>query len=202
MLKKVAEKVFLGWKWHHNISLSIKGHIWIGWKPSSYEVQVLEQLDQFIHRHVTQLSTKKKFYVTFVYGINHEQQRHQFWIDLQSISQQMTEAWCILKDFNSALHKEDRKGGNEIMGHKIEDLANLLDTDEMQEMSWSGAYFSWTNKTIWSRIDRVFINVYWYESFDYTHTCYLTNGLSDYTPRLIEYPYSPKPKIKFQFCDM
>ncbi|KAJ8421701.1 LOW QUALITY PROTEIN: hypothetical protein Cgig2_002598 [Carnegiea gigantea] len=110
----------------------------------------------------------------------------------------MTEAWCILGDFNSVLYKEDRMGGNEILDHELEDLNNLLHTYEL----WTGAYFSWTNETIWSRINRVLINAYWFGTFEFTLIHYLTNGLSDHTPMLIEYSSSPKPKSKFQFYDM
>ncbi|KAJ8427684.1 hypothetical protein Cgig2_027991 [Carnegiea gigantea] len=71
-----------------------------------------EDLKTFLH--INKVSTNKKFYITFVYGMNHDQQRQQMWDDLKAISQQMTEAWCILGDFNAVLHKEDRRGGNAI----------------------------------------------------------------------------------------
>ncbi|KAJ8427232.1 hypothetical protein Cgig2_023069 [Carnegiea gigantea] len=107
----------------------------------------------------------------------------------------MTEAWCVLGDFNSILYKDDRKRGNEVADHVPEDLNNLLHTCELQEMNWAVAYYSWTNETVWSRIDR-------FGTFDFTLTHYLTNGLSDHVPMLIEYTNSSKPKSKFQFCDM
>ncbi|KAJ8419339.1 LOW QUALITY PROTEIN: hypothetical protein Cgig2_024014 [Carnegiea gigantea] len=59
-------------------------------------------------------------------------------------------------------------------------------------MKWTGAYYSWTNKRVWSRIDRVFTNVLWYETMDYTQAHYLSNSLSNHTPML----------VMFQFCDM
>ncbi|KAJ8419275.1 hypothetical protein Cgig2_018750 [Carnegiea gigantea] len=77
-------------------------------------------------------------------------------------------------------------GGNKILDHELEDLNNLLHTCELQEIRWTGAYFSWTNKTIWSRIDRALTNAYWFETSDFTLTHYLTNGLSDHTPMLID----------------
>jgi len=38
----------------------------------------------------------------------------------------MSEAWCILGNYNSILYKEDRMGGNEVANHELEDLNNLL----------------------------------------------------------------------------
>ncbi|KAJ8433485.1 hypothetical protein Cgig2_004423 [Carnegiea gigantea] len=89
--------------------------------------------DQFIHWHATQLSTNKGFYITFVYGMNNVQQRQQPWADLQGFSQQMTEAWCIMGDFNSVLYKEDRMGGNEILDHELEDLNNLMHSYQLRK---------------------------------------------------------------------
>ena len=43
----------------------------------------------------------------------------------------MTEAWCILGDFNSILYKEDRMGGNEVADHELEDLNSLLHRNEI-----------------------------------------------------------------------
>lgn len=143
----MVARTFPVWQWRHSFSLNAKGRIWIAWKPSSREIQLLKQSEQFIHYHTTQLSTKKKLFITFVYGMNHEQQRHQLWQDLQSISQQMTAAWCIVGDFNSVLQREDRMGGNEITNLEVEGLADLMDICELEEMNWSGAYFSCTNKT-------------------------------------------------------
>ncbi|KAJ8419450.1 hypothetical protein Cgig2_023656 [Carnegiea gigantea] len=61
-----------------------------------------EDVHSFLHNN--------KFYITFVYGINQEQQRQPIWGDLMALSHQMTEAWCIIGDFNAMLYKEDRQG--------------------------------------------------------------------------------------------
>ncbi|KAJ8420807.1 hypothetical protein Cgig2_019766 [Carnegiea gigantea] len=133
----------------------------------------------------TQVSTNKKFHIIFVYGMNHEHPRQQMWEELKALSQQMTETSCILGDFNAILHKEDRRGGNAIQDIELKEMTDLLEYSELQEMRWNGAYFSWTNKTTWSRIDRALINLHWYETFDFTQNQYLTNGLSVHTPMLI-----------------
>ncbi|KAJ8422406.1 hypothetical protein Cgig2_013226 [Carnegiea gigantea] len=69
-------------------------------------------------------------------------------------------------------------------------------------MSSSGSYYSWTNKSIWSRIDRAFINSYWHDQFDFTQSRYLAMGLSDHTSLLIHLPTAPKPLPSFQFYDI
>ncbi|KAJ8423644.1 hypothetical protein Cgig2_006675 [Carnegiea gigantea] len=53
------------------------------------------------------------------------------------------------------------------------------------------------DKTIWSRIDRAFSNIHWYEQMNYTQVHYLANGLSDHTPLLIQFPSMSKPITQF-----
>jgi len=113
----------------------------------------------------------------------------------------MDEAWCLMGDFKTLRYKEDRIGGNEVQESELREMATLLETCEIHELNSTGAYFSWTNKTIWSRIDYVFLNDLWYDVFDYTHSCYLANSLSDHTPIFLQFPSSPKPRSCFQHVE-
>ena len=105
-------------------------------------------------------------------------------------------------DFNAVMYKNDRIGGNEVTDREINELQEVVSLCELHELPSSGPYYSWSNKSIWSRIDRVFINSHWYGTFDFTHTRYLAPGLSDHSPLEIQFQNSPKPKAKFQYCDM
>lgn len=114
----------------------------------------------------------------------------------------MDEPWCVLGDFNAILTKDDRIGGDEIHDYEIKQFADFLEKASLNELRWTGSYFSWTNKTIHSRIDRVFVNDFWYGEFDYNQTFYLPQGLSDHTPMMVDFSLAPRPKKRFQFCDM
>ena len=100
------------------------------------------------------------------------------------------------------IRDRDRIGGNDVMDHDIQELSNLMENCEVLEMPSSGAFFTWTNKTLWSKIDRVFINNLWHEAFDYTLAKFLSPGLLNHTPILIQFPESLRPPPQFQFCDM
>ncbi|KAJ8423240.1 LOW QUALITY PROTEIN: hypothetical protein Cgig2_030093 [Carnegiea gigantea] len=58
--------------------------------------------------------------------------------------------------------------GNEVHKSDVRDFAEFLKKGKLFEMRWTGSYYSWTNKTIWSSIDRVIINSPWYRCFDFT----------------------------------
>ena len=198
----IAAKLFPNWRWSHNFHLNTKGRIWLAWKPDAYNLEIAHITEQLIHCKVTQAGTNKRFYLTMVYGMNHEQQRAQLWQELQDISDHMIDAWCIMGDFNAVMYKEDRIGGNDVTDQELAEIQSFVSHCELQELPSTGSYYSWTNKTIWSRIDRVFINHHWYGTFDYTHTVYMAPGISDHTPLQMQFHNTPKPKAKFQYCDM
>ncbi|KAJ8424252.1 LOW QUALITY PROTEIN: hypothetical protein Cgig2_007178 [Carnegiea gigantea] len=198
----VAMKTFPGWKWAHNFAANVKGRIWVAWKPNAYDLEVLQVAKQLIHFRALQLSTTKTFNITMVYGFNRAHQRTQLWANLQTISLGLAGAWCIIGDFNAIMYKDDRMGGDDLTDTELNKMQTMLDHCELQEMRSAGAFYSWTNKVVRSRIDRAFINDLWHETFDFTQVTYMANGLSDHTPLLVQFPSSPKPSTKFQFCDM
>lgn len=112
-----------------------------------------------------------------IYGQNPVSQREQLWLDLIDISQSMEGAWCLMGDFNSLISKDDGICGNEVQDHELRELTLLLESCALHEPKSTGAYFSWKNRRIWSHIDHVFLNDYWYEVFDYTHSYYMTYSL-------------------------
>ena len=103
------------------------------------------------------------------------------WTELTDIAQSMTEPWCLLGDFNTILYKDDWIGGDDVSKKDIRELTQFMELCEITEMRSTGPYFSRTNKTIWSRIDRSLINGYWHAEFNFTQTRYDAIGLSDHT---------------------
>ncbi|KAJ8435425.1 hypothetical protein Cgig2_013923 [Carnegiea gigantea] len=178
------------------------GKGWTGQLNTLQRPQLLKQTRRFIHTRVTQLLSHKNFCATFVYGFNYEQQRKPLWEDLETISHQMQEAWCVLGDFNTILRKEDRMGGDEVEDYELQELQSYLDSCKLTETPYSGAYYTWSHKTVWSRIGRALMNGYWHDLFDYTHANFIANELSDHSPIIIQFLQTSKPRHAFQYCDM
>ena len=108
----------------------------------------------------------------------------------------------MMGDFNTIMAKEDRVGGNEVQGSDVRELNSLMEDCELHELKSVGHYFSWTNRSIYSQIDHVFTNAFWFDVFDYTHSQYMSSGLSDHTPIKLEFSTSPKSSSSFQYCDI
>ncbi|KAJ8419236.1 hypothetical protein Cgig2_013533 [Carnegiea gigantea] len=186
-------------------------HIGLNWPNKQEDLKIFLQLQQIgiiglletkikIHNFVK--TTMQHFYLTFIYGDNHESPRQDLWAKLEHIALDMNEAWCILGDFNSVLYSGNRIGGNPIQDHEVKSFTECIHSCGLQELPSRGSYFSWTNKTIWSRIDRAFVNTLWYSHFDFSQVLYMSHSLSDHTPPLLHLINSPKPRKAFHFCEM
>ena len=84
----------------------------------------------------------------------------------------------------------------------MQPFADCLSACDLHEMKYQGPYYTWTNKTVWSCIDRAFTNVFWFDLFDFSLVTYTACGLSDHTSMILTMPGIPKPPKSFQFCDM
>ena len=201
-IQMVMNRVCPNWHWVHNANSSEKGRIILSWKPSKYQFSMILKTDQLVHGEVYHLPTSKRFYLTMVYGRNYEDQRLPMWGDLRDIASSMDDPWCVLGDFNAVMHMGDRIGGLDVTEGETRDFATCVSQCGLQEFPHEGSFFTWTNKTIWSRIDRVFHNAVWYDIIDYTHVQFKSPGLSDHTPIILSFPHCPRPRATFQFCDM
>ena len=85
---------------------------------------------------------------------------------------------------------------------EIKDFAYCLEDYELVEVRTIGAFYTWTNKILWSRIDRVLANNYQFRDIEYTHATTTTEGLSDHTPLKIIFLTYPKSNSKFMFYEM
>ena len=102
-IRKVASGL-QGWHYYSNTQPPAKDRIWVIWKPNKYTIKIEKTTEQLVHCSIVQLSSQKYFYITYVYGFNKEEQRSPLWHHLKEISQQMTEAWLVIGDFNAVLH--------------------------------------------------------------------------------------------------
>ncbi|KAJ8420048.1 hypothetical protein Cgig2_006567 [Carnegiea gigantea] len=156
------------------------------WKPHAYEVTVEISTTQLVHCAVTQLCTQKHFKLTVVYGFNKAEARQPLWQELKLISQQTSDAWCVIGDFNAVLHPHDRIGGDDIQDIEVRGFVECI--NECELMSCVAISNRGHNgQRIWSRIDKAFTNMDWYTIYDYPHVEYMAEGLSDHSPLRIPF---------------
>ncbi|KAJ8437064.1 hypothetical protein Cgig2_025911 [Carnegiea gigantea] len=201
-IQHVMSKVCLNWKWEHNATSTERGRIIPSWHPRKYHFNLILKSDQLIHGQVMHLPTTKHFFLTLVYGRNLDDQRIPLWETIESIALNMDEPWCVLGDFNTVLRIGERIGDVEVTERETRDYASCINHSGLIEFQYEGAFFTWTNKSVWSRIDSAFHNDFWFNCNDYTHVMYRSQGLFDHNLIILSFPQCPKPISSFQFCEM
>jgi hypothetical protein len=62
------------------------------------------------------------------------------------------------KDFNSITYTRDRYNGSDVSDYETKDFMEWIYSANVLEAHSLKCFYTWSNGTVWSRIDRVFIN--------------------------------------------
>ncbi|XP_062080248.1 uncharacterized protein LOC133785006 [Humulus lupulus] len=159
-------------------------------KRQYLSVEVLKESDQLIHVCAKEVSSNKKFCITFVYGRNTIEERRQLWDDLSGLYFPTTPC-LVAGDFNAVFEVNDRIGGRNITAMELADAQKWRALGLVVEMRTSGSHFTWTNKQtnedrIYSKLDRVFINEDWLDLFPHAVAVVNWELLSDHCFSIIK----------------
>ncbi|WMV24160.1 hypothetical protein MTR67_017545 [Solanum verrucosum] len=134
--------------------------------------------------------------------------RKELWAELVLIEQGVDKPWIIAGDFNVVLYPNDWLYGAPISLAETQDFSNCLHTLQLNELSWKGDYYTWSNKQfgvdrICSRIDRVFGNLEWIMTWGHVSTKYDLPYFFDHSPMLLtvadnQWTY----KVPFRFSNI
>ncbi|XP_073122746.1 uncharacterized protein [Henckelia pumila] len=70
------------------------------------------------------------------------------------------------------------------------------------DAGFEGSLFTWTNKSIWKRLDRVFVSVDWGDHFNSIRVEHLSRTVSDHCPLLVSAPIFARGPSSFRFQSM
>ncbi|XP_060959286.1 uncharacterized protein LOC133030528 [Cannabis sativa] len=144
-------------QWDQYSSPTIEGCILIVWRRSFVRVIVIEENPQYTHCFIKMVGQEHACCITIVY----------------------------VGDFNALFELEDREGGNVVELSGIQDASNWLAQSNLEPMLKSGSNFTWTNnqegiKRIYSKIDHIFINEYWFDRFPNSAAHFNWETISDH----------------------
>ncbi|XP_062080863.1 uncharacterized protein LOC133785658 [Humulus lupulus] len=139
-IKEVMSSSFMGWDFYS--ILSLEGRILLIWKASYVKIEVIKDHVQFLHCQIWIWATGQSFCLTVVYGSNQLEARRVLWFELSALTFPV-KPWLIVGDFNAVFDSADRIGGK------------VISIKEHQD----------GNKHIFSKLDRVFFNEDWLDSF-------------------------------------
>ncbi|PHT65887.1 hypothetical protein T459_30312 [Capsicum annuum] len=139
--------------------------------------------------------------MTVVYESNNMEERKELWKGLGQIRANIIIPWCICGDFNLPLTSEDRIGGQLIHDYETRDFQEMMDRLNLVDMKAMGRYFTWTNKHIWSKIDRDVCNNRWIMQYGGVTAQFLKNYFSDSPIQIEIMPESPANRGPFRFIN-
>lgn len=140
-----------------------------------------------------------------MYGANSYIERQELWHSLVNLKN--SSPWIVLGDFNSIRTPHEKSSSNSQWPAHMDDLNSCLYTSELDDLRYSGCFFTWSNRQappnhVSTKIDRVLINDSWNRSFPQSSSYFPTPGVSDHTLALVHLTPIPKRSPRpFRFSD-
>jgi len=144
------------WRFLSNVAATDTARILVFWNPSTIKVELIDLTAQGLHVIISSLLNHCSFTATFVYGYNTIIAHRALWEDLQKWNS--NSPWLILGNFNSLLSQEDKHNGKPVSSYEVADFRTCCSVLGLSDLNFTGSHFTWTNRKIWSKIDRVLAN--------------------------------------------
>jgi exonuclease III len=147
------------WKLVSNVEAASTARVIVLWNPSTVHVDVLDSSPQCIHVSIRCLSSHLTFAASFVYGYNTISGRRTLWDGLKSWAS--TGPWLVLGDFNSTLSQDDKYNGEPVSSYEVSDFRACCLELGLSYLNYTGCHYTWSNGTVWTKIDLVLANPSW-----------------------------------------
>lgn len=119
----------------------------MGWDPNVVDVMLISMTGQVIHAQVILKDDNKVIFCSFVYAHNSFIQRRILWQNLGLHKAFVHDRpWCILGDFNVALHLDDRFMGSSNIDIAMCEFSECVDSIELNDVKSVGMHFTWNQK--------------------------------------------------------
>lgn len=160
-LSSLMRKKFGNWNFCHNIDPSPTSRILVLWKSDRIDLEVLHTTEQAILCRVKCKITSILCHITFIYGLHSIVRRRPLWSFIDDIAKEISTPWLVVGDFNSIRSPSDKLYGTDVTAYEITDFNNCCFSAGLHDLKSIGAPYSWSNGSIFTRIDRVLVNHAW-----------------------------------------
>nr|GEU52723.1 hypothetical protein [Tanacetum cinerariifolium] len=183
------------WHWASNSAYCVKGtRIILGWNSEMVDINIIAQTDQVMHTRIWIKMEKKELFCSFIYAHNRYTHRRGLWDSLCMHKQFIRDKpWCILGDFNAALHAEDMLVGSSNIDISMREFRDCMEEIELLDVPRSGLQYTWNQKPhgsngILKKLDRVMDNVEFGTVFIGNYAIFQPYGISDHSPSILRIP--------------
>ncbi|XP_073138456.1 uncharacterized protein [Henckelia pumila] len=166
-------------------------------------VSVVVDHEQFIHVKLSFGLFPIDIYVSVVYAKCNRTERRDLWDGLLDCIPRDGCLWVVGGDFFYIITDpvEHSRGVVNCPG-AMADFSDFIISAGLSDADFVGAKFTWTNNSIWKRLDRVLLSSNWAEFFNSFKLEHLHRGSSDHCPLQISAPFFPRKSGSFRFQDM
>lgn len=202
-LASLMKKKFSNWNHCHNLDLASPARILVLWKADRLDLEILHITVQAIHYKFTCKITSSSFIITFVYGLHSITSRRPLWDFICSMESDISLPWILVGDFNSIRSPSNKINGSEVIGYEISDFNSCCLTSDLSDLTLLGAFFSWSNGSVFSQIVRAIVNPASHQSFPQSFAHVSDIGrLSDHGEIIISVRSDLSPRVKgFKFSN-
>ncbi|KAL0302134.1 UNVERIFIED_CONTAM: Retrovirus-related Pol polyprotein from type-2 retrotransposable element R2DM [Sesamum calycinum] len=178
------------WRWFVDYS-GPGNRIWIAWNDDFIDVDILNIGTQFVHCRVHMHEIHEHILITVVYGANEVSARRELWQGLTELAVAADLPWLVGGDFNAVLDMSEVSGASGDIRVAMHDFNDCIIQTGLISLPMQGERFSWHNcstdgRSLWKRLDRMFVNDAWLEQWpNLFYTC-LTPRTSDHSPLVLK----------------
>ncbi|KAK4722554.1 hypothetical protein R3W88_012787 [Solanum pinnatisectum] len=127
---------------------------------------------------------------------------------MENISSSINDPWCVGGDFNDIMDPDEKLGGKPHRANRCFDFISTMEACGLSDLGFVGPKFTWCNnrrpsKRIWKRLDRVFVNDLWAQSYHTNTIKHLARTGSDHRPLLMQTLSNQNDSIRyFRFLNL
>lgn len=101
------------------------------------------------------------------------------------------------------MSQDDKLNGNAASMYEIADFHHCCNDLGLFDLSYTRCHFTWSNGTVWSKIDRVLVNPTWASLWQKTQVHFDNQGaFSDHSPAMVRLDQQAKGHCSFKFFNM
>ncbi|XP_022857249.1 uncharacterized protein LOC111378309 [Olea europaea var. sylvestris] len=105
---------------------------------------------------------------------------------IMELNENVSLPWLILGDYRNVLKFDEKCNGVDVTPYEIKDLANCCPNVALTYVRSIGCFYTWTNGSVWSKIDRAMVNDFWVQNGAFVEANFLPSQcLSDHSPCIV-----------------
>nr|XP_027122211.1 uncharacterized protein LOC113739165 [Coffea arabica] len=176
-----------------------EGKIWVLWELPLH-IAFNTHADQLVDMELN-FPTGKVFF-SAVYARCTGVARRPLWGIMEMLAGERQSPWMLAGDFNVISEASERQGGAPPNARNMEEFNQAVFNSGLAPVDFEGTPFTWTNGTVWQRLDRVLANSAWTEQYAISKVLHLARGRSDHAPLLIKCGMAGRGSAAFRFLNV